>query len=86
MQFSLFINRLEDRESEVLKILSHGEAAFKIDGLIDKKTQIYGDGDEFDLYYIGSWCCLVLMIVVVWYRRRQYDRRGMHKKIEIDIA
>jgi len=77
---------LEDLDSEVLRILTHGEIGIKSKSPIIYRNG-YGDGggDGFDYYYIGSWCCLILAIAVVWYRRRQYDQRGLHKKIETDI-
>jgi hypothetical protein len=37
------------------------------------------------LFHTGPLCCVILSVLILWYRKRQYDKRGIHKKIEIDI-
>lgn len=73
---------LEDHNSKVFTILT--QDSIKSKSSIEQ-AWIHGDGDQFDFYGIGLWCCLLLTIAGFWYRRRQYYQRGVHKKIETDF-
>ena len=82
--FLKFFFRLEDDHSEVLKILGNSEIGMikyessTVDTLEDVVERSY-------LFHTGSLCCVILLMLILWYRKRQYDRRGIHKKIEVDI-
>jgi hypothetical protein len=76
--------RLKDDDSEVLKILRNNETGMTkyessiVDTLEDVVERSY-------LFHTGPLCCVTLLMLILWYRKRQYDRRGIHKKIEVDI-
>ena len=81
MQISSIAIRTEDHNSEVLRLLTNGEDDVRSKRVIDQT--LIDDVDEFHFYLIELCCCFVLtMITAIWYRRRQYYQRGMHKKIE----
>jgi hypothetical protein len=82
MRVLSFNTRLEDHDSEVSTILT--QDIIKSKNSLEQ-AWIRGDGDAFDFYGIGLWCCLVLTITGFWYRRKRYYQRGIHKKVEIDI-
>jgi hypothetical protein len=83
---------LEDSDSEILRILTNGEASTKSKHLTEQ-TSIHWDGDrndpngdKFHFFFIGSCCCCVILVIsVLRYRRRRYDQRGIHKKIETSL-
>lgn len=74
---------LEDNDSEVLRKLGNSETGIKLESSMAGTLLSGVDGAEFDLCtYV---CCFAFTIFIVWYRKRQYDQRGIHKKIESDI-
>lgn len=66
-------------DSEVLRILSSDSAGNRVN-TSTKRDLINEDDHAIDFFTIGSFCCLALVIIAIWYRKRRYDRRGMHKK------
>lgn len=77
--------RLKDDDSEVLRMLDYNETVIgSKSSIIDTKF----DDDVVEgsnLYLIGPACGAVLLIFTLWYRKRQYDKIGIHKKIEFDF-
>jgi hypothetical protein len=68
----------------VLKILGNNEI-----GMIKYESSIVDTLEDVVeisyLFHTGPLCCVILLMLILWYRKRQYDRRGIHKKIEVDI-
>mmetsp|Transcript_67593 Transcript_67593/g.75714 ORF Transcript_67593/g.75714 Transcript_67593/m.75714 type:complete len:547 (+) Transcript_67593:30-1670(+) len=76
---------LKDDGSEVLRMLDYKETVIgSKSSIVDTKF----DDDVVDgsnLYFIGPVCGAVLLIFTLWYRKRQYDKIGIHKKFEFDF-
>jgi len=76
---------LKDDDSEVLRMLDYKETVIgSKSSIVDTKF----DDDVVDgsnLYFIGPVCGAVLLIFTLWYRKRQYDKIGIHKKFEFDF-
>ncbi len=75
----------EDHGSEILRLLApDGESSFQPKHTIDDRIVHQTDESRFSLFFIGSSCSLLaaVTILVSYKRRRQYDQRGMHKKVE----
>ena len=78
----------EDRASEILRILApDSEASIQSKGSDDGNGAGNEDNSRFSLFFIGSSCSLLAVVtILVSYRRRQYDQRGMHKKVETPLS
>ena len=83
--FSSFFNylRLKDDDSEVLRMLDYNETVIGsrssiVDTLFDDDVV-----EGSNLY--GPVCCAALLMFTLWYRKRQYDEIGIHKKFEVDF-
>eukprot|EP00531_Pseudo-nitzschia_arenysensis_P001641 CAMPEP_0116137530 /NCGR_PEP_ID=MMETSP0329-20121206/12294_1 /TAXON_ID=697910 /ORGANISM="Pseudo-nitzschia arenysensis, Strain B593" /LENGTH=526 /DNA_ID=CAMNT_0003632445 /DNA_START=44 /DNA_END=1624 /DNA_ORIENTATION=- len=78
----------EDFDSEVLRILTSGNSGVNnAKDFIGKPSMPMGgykDGADSS-HFIGSLCFVAMAFTVFWHRRRRYDQRGMHKKIETSL-
>jgi len=74
---------LKDDDSEVLRMLDYNETVIGsrssiVDTLFDDDVV-----EGSNLY--GPVCCAALLMFTLWYRKRQYDEIGIHKKFEVDF-
>ncbi|VEU36824.1 unnamed protein product [Pseudo-nitzschia multistriata] len=75
---------LEDDDVEVLRMLSESGVAIEEKKMLDHSMVAENYSDKLDLYSTVPWCCFVLILALVRYRKKKYNLRGIHKKIESD--
>ena len=82
------IARSEDNNIKSLRHLVDdgvGGVSSQSSNQINRALIEWGEDRNVSILHSWSlWCCFALAIAVFWHRRRQYDQRGMHKKIEGD--
>lgn len=68
-----------DQESEVSRVLSNDTTENELINPIQQDF-IRGEDNEINFFSTGLFFCLSSVAIFVWYRKRRYKQRGMHKK------
>ena len=71
--------RPEEHDSEISLILSNDTSNHGFNNPTQEDL-IHGDDHEVDFFSIGLFFGLALLVIVIWYRKKRYVQRGIHKK------
>ena len=71
---------MNGENSAALKMLGKTETGSKLKKIAYVENLLSGDISQFGLFSVAPMCAVVAVVILVWYRKLHYKRKGIHKK------